>query len=159
MQIKLIAVGKVKEKFHRAALAEYAKRLSRFCKLQQIELADERAPEKLSPAEMAQVKRREGQRILQKIGAGDYVISLEIDGQQLTSEDFAKKLDDLAIAGRSQICLVIGGSLGLSREVRQRSDYALSFGHMTLPHQLIRVVLLEQVYRAFKINRGQPYHK
>ncbi len=159
MNIKLISVGKIKEKYYRAALAEYVKRLSRYCKLNCIEVADERAPENLSAAEIEQIKAKEGARILAKIGDGDYVISLEISGQQLSSEKLANKLENFAIGGTSQVCFIIGGSLGLSDAVCQRSNYALSFGKMTLPHQLMRVVLLEQVYRSFKIIKNEPYHK
>ncbi len=159
MHINIISVGKIKEKHFRAAIDEYVKRLSRYCKLQQIEVADEKAPQNLSSAEAEIVKRREADRILKKIGDDDYLISLEIDGKALTSEKFARKLNDLAISGSSKISFVIGGSLGLSDSVKQRSDYALSFGNMTFPHQLMKVVLLEQIYRSFKIIKREPYHK
>ncbi len=159
MQIEIISVGKIKEKHYRAAVDEYVKRLSRYCKLRQTEVADERAPQNLSAAEAEIVKRREAERILKKIGADDYVISLEIEGQALTSEKFAQKMNALAISGSSKISFVIGGSLGLAGSVKARSDYALSFSNMTFPHQLMKVVLLEQIYRSFKINKGEPYHK
>ncbi len=159
MHIKLISVGKIKEKYYRAALDEYIKRLSRYCKLTCIEVADEKAPESLSTAEMVQVKDKEGSRILAKIDQSDYVISLEITGQAMSSETLAAKLNQLALSGKSQLCFVIGGSLGLSDAVCRRSNYALSFSKMTFPHQLMRVVLLEQLYRSFKIIKNEPYHK
>ncbi len=159
MHIKLISVGKIKERYYRAALDEYIKRLSRYCKLTCIEVADEKAPESLSAAEMTQVKDKEGTRILTKIDQSDYVISLEITGQTMSSESLAAKLNQLALSGKSQLCFVIGGSLGLSDAVCRRSNYALSFSKMTFPHQLMRVVLLEQLYRSFKIIKNEPYHK
>ncbi len=159
MRIKLISVGKIKEKYYKAAIAEYAKRLSRYCKLEQIEVADEKAPENMSAAQVEQVKQIEGARILKRIFDGDYVVSLEITGKLLSSEQLADKINRLAISGKSQICFVIGGSLGLSDEVRRRSNFALSFSNMTFPHQLMKVVLLEQIYRSFKIISNEPYHK
>lgn len=159
MRIKLISVGKIKEKYYKAAIAEYAKRLSRYCKLEQIEVVDEKAPENMSAVQVEQVKKTEGARILKHIVDSDYVISLEITGKALSSELLADKINNLAISGKSQICFVIGGSLGLSDEVRRRSNFALSFSSMTFPHQLMKVILLEQVYRSFKINKGEPYHK
>ncbi len=159
MRIKLISVGKIKEKYFKAAITEYAKRLSRYCKLEQIEVADDKAPENMSAAQVEQVKKTEGDRILKRIVDGDYVISLEIAGKALSSEQLADKMNGLAVSGKSQICFVIGGSLGLSDEVKQRSNFALSFSNMTFPHQLMKVVLLEQIYRSFKINKGEPYHK
>ncbi len=159
MRIKLISVGKIKEKYYMAAIAEYAKRLSRYCKLEQIEVADEKAPENLSAAQVEQVKQIEGERILKRIVNSDYVISLEIAGKALSSEQLAQKIDQLAIAGKSQLCFIIGGSLGLSEEVRRRSNFALSFSSMTFPHQLMKVILLEQVYRSFKIIKNETYHK
>ncbi len=159
MRIKLISVGKIKEKYFKAAIAEYAKRLSRYCKLEQIEIADEKAPENMSAAQVEQVKQIEGARILKRVADSDYVISLEIAGKALSSEQLADKIDQLAISGKSQLCLVIGGSLGLSEEVRRRSNFALSFSSMTFPHQLMRVILLEQIYRSFKIIKNETYHK
>lgn len=124
-----------------------------------IEVADEKAPENLSEAEEKQVKDKEGERILQAISPDTYVITLEIEGKMLSSEQLAKKMDELATYGKSKVAFVIGGSLGISEAVQQRSDFAISFSKMTFPHQLMRLVLLEQVYRGFRINRGEPYHK
>ncbi|WP_079529003.1 23S rRNA (pseudouridine(1915)-N(3))-methyltransferase RlmH [Halobacillus hunanensis] len=159
MKITIITVGKLKEKYLKQGIQEYVKRIGPYAKVDLIEVADEKAPENLSEAQMLEVKQKEGERILSKINTDSYVITLEIDGQQLTSEKFAKKMDDLATYGKSKVAFVIGGSLGLSDEVLQRRDFGLSFSKMTFPHQLMRLVLVEQVYRAFKINRGEPYHK
>ncbi|WP_053217760.1 23S rRNA (pseudouridine(1915)-N(3))-methyltransferase RlmH [Virgibacillus senegalensis] len=159
MKITIVAVGKLKEKYLKQGIQEYTKRLGAYATVEVVEVPDEKAPENLSEADMEIVKQKEGERILSKISTDSYIISLEIMGDMLTSEQFAKKLDNLATHGKSKIALVIGGSLGLSGKVRKRSDYALSFSKMTFPHQLMRLVLLEQVYRAFRINRGEPYHK
>jgi 23S rRNA (pseudouridine1915-N3)-methyltransferase len=159
MQISVISVGKLKEKYLKQGIDEYKKRLGAYCTLNLIEVPDEKAPEKLSDAEMEDIKNKEGECILQKINQDTYVITLEIKGKQLTSEQLAKEMDQLAIHGKSKAAFVIGGSLGLSQDVMKRSNFALSFSKMTLPHQLIRLVLLEQVYRAFRINRNEPYHK
>ncbi|WP_371068825.1 23S rRNA (pseudouridine(1915)-N(3))-methyltransferase RlmH [Sediminibacillus sp. JSM 1682029] len=159
MKITIISVGKLKEKYLKQGIAEYVKRLGAYAKVEEIEVPDEKAPENLSAADMEMVKQKEGDRILAKIGADDYVISLEIKGDMITSEQLASKIDKLTTYGNSKIVFVIGGSLGLSDDVQQRSNYALSFSMMTFPHQLMRLVLLEQVYRAFRINRGEPYHK
>ena len=159
MQISLITVGKVKEKFFTDASDEYIKRLSKYCKLTLIEVADEKAPENLSEAQMVQIKDKEGERILSKLKDGDYLFTLEIDGKQLSSESFANTLEQLAIDGKSSLAFVIGGSLGLSDAVKRRSHYPISFGKMTLPHQLMKVVLLEQLYRGFRIIKNEPYHK
>ena len=159
MQITVITVGKIKEKYFIGAIDEYTKRLSKYCKLTQIEVPDEKAPENLSDAQMVQIKDKEGDRILSKIKDTDYVITLEIEGKHLSSEDLADHLNHLGITGKSSITMIIGGSLGLSDAVKARSDFALSFSKMTFPHQLMKVVMLEQVYRGFRINRGEPYHK
>ncbi|QTN01152.1 23S rRNA (pseudouridine(1915)-N(3))-methyltransferase RlmH [Sediminibacillus dalangtanensis] len=159
MKITIISVGKLKEKYLKQGIAEYVKRLGAYAKVEEIEVPDEKAPENLSAADMEMVKQKEGDRILAKIGADDYVISLEIKGEMITSEQLASKIDKLTTYGNSKIVFVIGGSLGLSNDVQQRSNYALSFSKLTFPHQLMRLVLLEQVYRAFRINRGEPYHK
>lgn len=159
MRIKVITVGKLKEKYLKLGIAEYEKRLSKFCKFEMIEVADEKAPESLSQLEMQQVKAKEGQRILGKIKAKEYVVVLAIQGKQRASEVFAKEIADLGTYGHSDITFVIGGSLGTSDEVNKRADDALSFGQLTLPHQLMRLVLIEQIYRAFMINQGSPYHK
>ena len=159
MKIKIACVGKVKDSFYRDAMAEYAKRLSRFCILEIAEVTDEKAPETLSPAEEAQVMEREGDRLLSRILPGEFVVCLAIEGKRFTSEAFAKALQ--ATIDRSFPCItfVIGGSLGLSPAVTERADLLLSVSDMTLPHGLCRVVLLEQIYRAFKINAREPYHK
>ena len=159
MNIKVITVGKLKEKYLKAGIAEYAKRLSKFCKFEMIEVADEKAPESLSDAEMTNVKDKEGERILNKIKDKEHVIVLAIQGKQRASEEFAKEIQDLATYGKSDITFVIGGSLGTSDAVNKRANDALSFGKLTLPHQMMRLVLTEQIYRAFMINQGSPYHK
>lgn len=159
MNIKIICVGKLKEKYYKQGIAEYAKRLSAFTKFEIVEVPDEKAPESLSVAEMTQVKAKEGERICQKIKAKEYVFALAIDGKQRSSEVFAAELQELTTYGHSDITFVIGGSLGLSPAVLQRADTTLSFGKLTLPHQLMRLVLTEQIYRAFMINNNRPYHK
>lgn len=159
MKIKCITVGKIKEKYFKTAIEEYAKRLLRYCKLEQIEVADEKAPDSLSATEIELVKDKEGERILKKIDDGDYIITLEIEGKQLSSEQLAKKISMLAVTGNSSLCFIIGGSHGLSEAVKSKSNFKLSFSKMTFPHQLMKVVLLEQIYRAFRINGGEPYHK
>ncbi|MTI46250.1 23S rRNA (pseudouridine(1915)-N(3))-methyltransferase RlmH [Sporosalibacterium faouarense] len=159
MNITIISVGKIKEKYFTNGIKEYSKRLSRYCKLRLIEVNDEKAPEKLSDAEMEIVKDKEGQRILNKISDSSYVIALAIEGKQLSSEDLSSKIDSLAVSGNSDITFIIGGSLGLSKEVLNRSNYKLSFSKMTFPHQLMKIVLLEQIYRSFRISKGEPYHK
>ncbi|MBP3039234.1 23S rRNA (pseudouridine(1915)-N(3))-methyltransferase RlmH [Bacillaceae bacterium Marseille-Q3522] len=159
MNISIIAVGKLKEKYLKQGIDEYIKRLSTYAKLTINEIPDEKAPEILSNQEMEQVKNKEGERILSKIQPDTYVIALAIEGNMKSSEDFAAALDNLATYGKSKIAFVIGGSLGLSDDVLQRANEKLSFSKMTFPHQLMRLILLEQVYRAFRINRGEPYHK
>ncbi len=159
MNIKIISVGKLKEKYLVQGIAEYTKRLSKYCKISLIEVPDEKAPEKLSEAEMIQVKAKEGERILAKIKESEYVFALAINGKNPSSEDFAKTLDTLQTSGNSQFVFVIGGSLGLSDDVLKRSNAQISFGKMTYPHQLMRLILVEQIYRAMRINAGEPYHK
>ncbi|MEN2766839.1 23S rRNA (pseudouridine(1915)-N(3))-methyltransferase RlmH [Ornithinibacillus xuwenensis] len=159
MKITIISVGKLKEKYLKQGIVEYLKRLTAYAKVDIIEVADEKAPENMSEAEMVEVKRKEGERILSHVGQDTYVITLEINGKMLTSEQLAAKMDELATYGKSKLAFVIGGSLGISEEVQKRSDYALSFSKMTFPHQVMRLILLEQVYRGFRINRGEPYHK
>lgn len=159
MKITIITVGKLKEKYLKQGIQEYLKRLSAYAKVDIVEVADEKAPENMSVAQMVEVKEKEGERILANIGADTYVITLEIGGKMLSSEQLAAKMDDLATYGRSKLAFVIGGSLGISEAVQKRSDLALSFSKMTFPHQLMRLVLVEQVYRGFRINRGEPYHK
>ena len=159
MNIKLMTVGKLKEKYLKQGIAEYQKRLDKFCKFKIVEVPDEKVPESLSPAQMDQVKKIEGQRLLAKIKEKEYVFALAILGEEQTSEGFAAQIDQLATYGHSDLTFVIGGSIGLSTEVLQRADQQLSFGRFTLPHQLMRLVLTEQIYRAFMINSGSPYHK
>ena len=159
MHIKVIGVGKIKEKYFTAGIAEYQKRLGAFAKVDLLQFRDEKAPESLSAAEMEQVKAAEGTRILEKIKDNDWVIALAIEGKQRPSEVFAKEIEDLGTYGHPDITFVIGGSLGLSPAVMQRANDTLSFGKLTLPHQLMRLVLMEQIYRAFMINAGRPYHK
>ena len=159
MKITVITVGKVKEKYLRDAIAEYAKRLSRYCKLEIIEVADEKTPDQASETVEEQIRDKEGERILKHIRDDMYVVTLEINGKMLSSEELADKINMLGIRGQSSVAFVIGGSIGLGREVLKRSDYALSFSKMTFPHQLMRVILLEQVYRSYRIINGEPYHK
>ncbi|WP_226654160.1 23S rRNA (pseudouridine(1915)-N(3))-methyltransferase RlmH [Pseudalkalibacillus hwajinpoensis] len=159
MNISIVTVGKLKEKYLKQGIEEYTKRLGPFAKIEVIEVPDEKAPENLSETEMEQVKKAEGNRILSKISPDAHVIALAINGKMKTSEQLAHDLDQLATYGKSKIAFVIGGSLGLSNEVLQRANDTLSFSKMTFPHQLMRLILVEQVYRAFKINRGEPYHK
>lgn len=159
MNIKIVCVGKLKEKYFKDGIAEYVKRMDRFAKIKIVQVPDEKAPEKLSPAEMEQVKEIEGKRILDKIKDKEYVYVTAIKGKERTSEDFAKELADLTTYGHSDITFVIGGSLGTSDAVNKRADDLISFGKFTMPHQLMRLVLVEQIYRAFMINSGSPYHK
>ncbi|UXS67891.1 23S rRNA (pseudouridine(1915)-N(3))-methyltransferase RlmH [Staphylococcus chromogenes] len=159
MKITIIAVGKLKEKYWKQAIAEYEKRLSAYTKIDIIEVPDEKAPETMSDKEIEQVKEKEGQRILAKVKPQSTVITLEIQGKMLSSEGLAKELDQRMTQGASDFIFIIGGSNGLHQDVMKRSNFALSFSKMTFPHQMMRVVLLEQVYRAFKINRGEAYHK
>lgn len=159
MNIQIVCIGKLKEKYWREAVAEYSKRLSRFCALEIVELKESRLPDKASAAEEKLVKQEEGREILKAIKPGTFVITLEILGKQLDSPQLAEKISQLSLEGKSSIAFVIGGSLGLSEEVSQRADFKLSFSKMTFPHQMMRVILLEQVYRAFKINRNETYHK
>lgn len=159
MQIQILTVGKLKERYLVDGIAEYVKRLGPYAKVQMIEVPDEKAPENMSAAEEQQVRDREGARLLTALRPDVYVVALAIDGEMWSSEQLAGSLDKLATYGRSQVAFVIGGSLGLSSEVLRRADMRLSFGRMTLPHQLMRLVLVEQIYRAMRINRGEPYHK
>lgn len=159
IKISIISVGKIKEKYLKLGIEEFSKRLSKYCKLDIIELNDEKAPENLSSKEMNIVKDKEGKSILSKIKQTQYVVALAIDGDKLSSEKFAKKLDKLSLEGNSHICFVIGGSLGLSDKVLSRADMKMSFSDMTFPHQMMRLILLEQIYRCFRINNHEPYHK
>ena len=159
MKIQIICIGKLKEKYWTEAVAEYSKRLQRFCTLEIVELKEARLPDKASAADEENVKLEEGRSILKQISDSTYVITLEVLGKALSSEELAGKIEDLAGMGRSDIAFVIGGSLGLSAEVSRRADLKLSFSRMTFPHQMMRVILLEQIYRSFKINRNETYHK
>lgn len=159
MKITVLTVGKIKEKYLRDAIAEYSKRLSRYAKLEIIEVADEKTPDNASETVETNIKNKEAERLLKYIRDDAYLITLEIKGKQLTSEELAQKIDTLGVQGTSHIIFVIGGSLGLGEEVLKRSNYALSFSKMTFPHQLMRVILLEQIYRGYRINCGEPYHK
>lgn len=159
IKVTCVCVGRIKEKYFTDAVKEYAKRLNRYCKLELIELADEKTPDGASNAEETAIKEREGERILKVLKEDAYVIALAIEGEPLDSVELSRKLEQLAVGGSSHIIFVIGGSLGLAKEVMQRADYRLSFSRMTFPHQLMRVILLEQLYRGFRIMRNEPYHK
>ena len=159
MKIKLVTVGKLKEKYLKDGIAEYAKRLSRFSKLEIVELADEKTPDKASELENQQILEKEGSRILAKVSEREFVVALAIEGKQFPSEEFSSILSDITVRGFSDITFVIGGSLGLSPTVKKRANLLMSFGKLTLPHQLMRLVLVEQIYRAFMIQQGSPYHK
>ena len=159
MNITVIAVGKLKEKYLKSAVDEYSKRLGRYCKLNFIELPDEKTPDNASEKEELMIKEKEGEAILKKIKDNAYVVAMDLGGNHITSEEFATKLDKLSVTGNSNIVFVIGGSLGLSKDVIKRANYKLCFSKMTFPHQLFRVMLLEQVYRAYRINNNEPYHK
>ena len=159
MKIKVVTVGKLKEKYLKDGIAEYLKRISRFAKLEMIELADEKTPDRASESENQKILEIEGQRILSKVGDRDFVIALAIEGKTFSSEEFSKQLEEASIKGFSTLTFIIGGSLGLSSAVKNRANLAVSFGRLTLPHQLMRLVLAEQIYRAFTIQQGSPYHK
>lgn len=159
MNISVICVGKLKEKYWSQAVEEYSKRLKSYCSLQMIELKETRLPDKAGPCEELAVKEGEGREILKKIKDNMYVITLEVKGDMLSSEKLADKIEKMGLCGNSNIAFVIGGSLGLSEEVSRRADFKLSFSKMTFPHQMMRVILLEQIYRSFKIIRNETYHK
>ena len=159
MKIKVVTVGKLKEKYLKDGIAEYLKRISRFAKLEMIELADEKTPDRASESENQKILGIEGQRILSKVGDRDFVIVLAIEGRTFSSEEFSKQLEEASIKGFSTLTFIIGGSLGLSSSVKNRANLSVSFGRLTLPHQLMRLVLFEQIYRAFTIQHGSPYHK
>ena len=159
MKVTLITVGKLKEKFYRDAVLEYKKRLSKYCDLNIIEVADEKTSESMSEREEEIVKDKEAARICNCIKDNTFLITLEIEGESLTSEGFARKIKNLQISGKSNITFVIGGSLGLAKTITDKSDFKLSFSNMTFPHQLMRVIFLEQLYRCFRIINGEPYHK
>ena len=158
MNITIICAGKIKEKYFTAAIDEYKKRLSRFANIEIIEIPDEKIPDNASEKEEEQIKEKEGRAMLSKIKPNSYVVSMCIEGKQLASDELAQKISSISMQ-TSRIVFIIGGSLGLSEEVKSRSDLRLSFGKITLPHQLKRVIMLEQIYRAFKINNNEAYHK
>ena len=159
MKITLLTVGKIKEKYLKDAIAEYSKRLSKYCKLEIIEVADEKTPDNASEVVENVISDKEGERLLKYVKDDAFVIMLEIKGKMMTSEELAEKIDTLGIRGVSHIMFIIGGSIGLGEDVIKRSDFALSFSQMTFPHQLMRVILLEQIYRSYRIISGEPYHK
>ena len=159
MKVKIIAVGKLKEKYLKDGIAEYGKRMSRFAKFEIVEFPDEKTPDNASEAQNHQIMEKEGDRILAKISERDYVIVLAIEGKQFPSEEFSEIIADANLRGYSDIVFVIGGSLGLADKVKKRANLKMSFGLLTLPHQLMRLVLAEQIYRAFMIQQGSPYHK
>ena len=159
MKISLVTVGKIKESYLEAAIAEYSKRLGRYCRLEIVQVADEKTPDGAGEALERQIREKEGERILSHIRDGAYVIALAIDGKMRSSEGLASHLKELGVRGTSHIQFIIGGSLGLSDRVLFRADEKLSFSPMTFPHQLMRVILLEQIYRSFRIINGEPYHK
>lgn len=159
MKITILCVGKIKEKFYRDAIAEYEKRLSRYCRLEIIEVADEKTPDNASSIAERQIKQKEAERMAKHLKEGAFVCALAIDGKQLDSVELSAKIEQLGTSGVSHIIFLIGGSLGMSEELLQRADMKLSFSKMTFPHQLMRVILLEQVYRAYRIINHEPYHK
>ena len=159
MKITILCVGKIKEKYWVQALSEYEKRLSRYCRLEITEVADEKTPDGAGEALERQIKEKEGRRLLEKIPDHAYVIALAVEGSMVSSEELAGSLDRLAVSGTSHIVMIIGGSLGLSGQVLARADKKLSFSRLTFPHQLMRVILLEQIYRSYRIIKGEPYHK
>ncbi len=159
MKITILSVGKIKEEYWNRALEEYTRRLGRYCKPELAEVDDEPTPDRASEKEEEQIRKREGDRLLARIPRDAYVIALAIEGRQQDSPAMARRIEALGLAGKSHLCFVIGGSLGLSRGVMERADEAWSFSRLTFPHQMMRVILLEQIYRSFRIIRNEPYHK
>ena len=159
MEIRIVTVGKIKEKYLNDGIAEYAKRLSRYCKLTFCQVTDEKTPDKASDALNEQIKNTEAQRLMKQIREQDYVIALALDGKMLDSIELSQKISRLGVEGKSSIAFVIGGFLGLGGEKRWRADYKLSFSKMTFPHQLMQMILLEQIYRSYRIMNNEPYHK
>ncbi len=159
MKITVLCVGKIKEKYFESGIGEYAKRLSRYCKLEIIEVADEKTPDNASELVERQIKEKEGERLRKYIRDDDYVIALAIEGKQLDSVELSKKIEKLGVDGISHIVFIIGGSLGMEEDLLKRADFKLSFSKMTFPHQMMRMILLEQVYRSYRIMKGEPYHK
>ena len=159
MKITILSVGKIKEKFYRDAISEFEKRLSRYAKLEIVEVADEKTPDQASEHEITLIKEKEGERLLKSIKDDGYIICLAINGKMLDSVELSRHLEKLGVSGVSHIYFVIGGSLGLADEVLKRADMLLSFSKMTFPHQLMRVILCEQIYRSYRIMNHEPYHK
>lgn len=159
MKITIVTVGKIKEKYLRDAIGEYSKRLSKYCKLEIVEVADEKTPDNASDTMEKIIRDKEAERILKYVREDAYVITLEIGGKMLDSVEFSRKLENLGIQGKSHILFIIGGSIGLGEAVLKRSNFPLSFSKMTFPHQMMRVILLEQIYRGYRIMAGEPYHK
>ena len=159
MKITILTVGKIKEKFFSDAISEYSKRLSKYCSLEIVQVADEKTPDGAGEVLSEQIREKEGNRLLSKIKETSFVITLEIEGNMLDSVGLAEMLEEKMVQGESHLIFVIGGSLGLSKAVRKRANRTLSFSKMTFPHQLMRVILLEQLYRSFRIIKGEPYHK
>ena len=159
LSINIICPGKIKESYLKEAIAEYSKRLSKYCKLNIIEVPDEKVPEKLSETVATEIKTREGKMIINKIPKDTYLICLDLKGKELSSEDFSRKLEDISLNFNSSVTFIIGGTLGISDEVLDLSKEKICFSKMTFPHQLIRVFLLEQIFRAFKISNGETYHR
>ncbi len=159
MKITVLCVGKIKEKYFESGIAEYAKRLTRYCKLEIIEVADEKTPDNASDLVERQIKEKEGERLKKHIKDDDYVIALAIEGKELDSVELSNKIEKLGVDGISHIIFLIGGSLGMEEELLKRADFKLSFSKMTFPHQMMRMILLEQVYRSYRIMKGEPYHK
>lgn len=159
MNITIIAVGKLKEKYIKDAVGEYSKRLSRYCKLNIVEVQYEKTPDNASESEENIIKEKEGRRILKYINDNMYLVALDLKGSMMISEQFSKFIGNLALSGKSHIAFIIGGSLGISSEILKRAHYKLCFSKMTFPHQLFRIMLLEQIYRGFRIMKGEPYHK
>jgi 23S rRNA (pseudouridine1915-N3)-methyltransferase len=159
MKIKIICVGKIKEKYLKDAIDEYSKRISRFAKLEIIEISDEKIPDNASRSEEEKVIKTEGEKIEKYILPKDYVIALCVEGKNISSNEFADKISKITLSGASSIAFIIGGSLGIYEKIKKISNFNLSFSQMTFPHQLMRVILLEQIYRAFKINANEEYHK
>lgn len=159
MKISIICVGKIKEKFLKDGIAEFQKRLSKYCNLEVIEVADEKTPDHASVVEEEKIKEKEAARVEKHLRKDAYIIALEINGEMLTSEQLAEKIEKLGISGKSHIIFLIGGSLGMSQGLLKKVDYKLSFSRMTFPHQMMRMFLLEQIYRSYRIINGEPYHK
>ena len=159
MKVRIVCTGKLKERFYSDAAAEFMKRLTRYCDPEILELPDEKVPDTPSDAEIGLVKATECRRMLEKLGPSEYVVALDPNGKQLSSEKFAEMLKGLMVNGKSRITFLIGGSYGLTDDIRKRADRVISFSEMTFSHQIFRIMLLEQIYRAFKIINGEPYHK